>query len=475
MRIARAGIAAALAAGLVGVVMERARFGSSEEAMVARIQDELRDELDAAAETLGTIAARITATPEQLRVASRDPAMARALFDQASAALEDQEAGRTGVTVYGADTTPIAWAGRVFDVPRARLEASSSLFVSPGAIGPRLIRIQPLVDRAATGRGVALPAGTIVVEQSLARVEGRADQPDTFVLSTSLVPVTLRALVGTTPPRRDHYVFPVSSRNGSLLAEAEVSRANLAEARAQWRRNTWAGAITVLGLTLLLCAGPIADARLRTTDVQTFLAQTLALAATVVGALALLLFAVRNVAGSASPTSPAGLLLIADGPRLVTTLRRPFDWIGFSLISVSLLCFTYVFSQGSRWNWFDESRILWLTAIGAATLLAFLGQQVMAKGHGLLDFTLFRSEDFCFAFIVSFVAGAALFGSAFLIPSFAVSVLAFRPTDAGLLLLASGGLFVGREAGECQKEYQWATNHPESFIVRCILPRSNIA
>jgi DHA2 family multidrug resistance protein len=35
-----------------------------------------------------------------------------------------------------------------------------------------------------------------------------------------------------------------------------------------------------------------------------------------------------------------------------------------------------------------------------------------------------------------------LFGSAYLIPSFAVSVLAFTPTDAGLLLLPSGGLFV---------------------------------
>ena len=81
--------------------------------------------------------------------------------------------------------------------------------------------------------------------------------------------------------------------------------------------------------------------------------------------------------------------------------------------------------------------------IGAATLLAFLGQQVMAKGRGLLDFTLFRSDDFSFAFIVSFVAGAALFGSAFLIPSFAVSVLAFTPTDAGLLLLPSGAFFIG--------------------------------
>jgi MFS transporter, DHA2 family, multidrug resistance protein len=138
----------------------------------------------------------------------------------------------------------------------------------------------------------------------------------------------------------------------------------------------------------------------------------------------------------------AGLLLIADGPVLAKTTPRPFDWLGFSLISITICCFTYVFSQGSRWDWFEESRILWLAVIGAAALLAFLGQQVTAS-EGLLDFTLFRSDDFSFAFLVSFGAGAALFGSAYLIPSFAVSVLAFTPTDAGLLLLPSGALFIG--------------------------------
>ena len=139
----------------------------------------------------------------------------------------------------------------------------------------------------------------------------------------------------------------------------------------------------------------------------------------------------------------AGFVLIADGPMPAKPAHRPFDWIGFPLISVALFCLTYVLNQGSRWDWIEEPRILWMTVIGAAALLAFLGQQVMAKGEGLLDFTLFRSNDFSFAFIVSFVAGAALFGSAFLIPSFAVSVLAFTPTDAGQLLLPSGALFIG--------------------------------
>jgi DHA2 family multidrug resistance protein len=139
----------------------------------------------------------------------------------------------------------------------------------------------------------------------------------------------------------------------------------------------------------------------------------------------------------------AGLLLLADGPAPLAIERRPFDWIGFSLLSTALCSFTCALSQGSRWNWFDEPRIVWLTMIGAAALLAFLGQQVMAGSKGLLDFSLFRSDDFTFASVVSFVAGAALFGTAFLIPSFAVSRLAFTPTDAGLLLLPGGALFMG--------------------------------
>lgn len=138
----------------------------------------------------------------------------------------------------------------------------------------------------------------------------------------------------------------------------------------------------------------------------------------------------------------AACLLLADRAVPVEMSGRPFDRIGFALISASLFSFTYVLSQGSRWDWFEEPHIVWLTAIGGATLLAFLAQQVAAGGRGLIDITLFRSEDFSFALVVSFVAGAALFGSAYLVLAFAASVLAFTPTEAGQLLLPSGAVFI---------------------------------
>lgn len=138
----------------------------------------------------------------------------------------------------------------------------------------------------------------------------------------------------------------------------------------------------------------------------------------------------------------AGFLLMAEDHAIEPFPRRPFDWLGFALLSVTLACLTYICSQGSRWNWFDESKIVWLAVVAAIAFLAFLARQLAARERGLLDFGAFRTDDFAFAFVVSFVAGAALFGSAYLIPSFAVSVLAFTPTDAGQLLLPSGALFV---------------------------------
>ena len=139
----------------------------------------------------------------------------------------------------------------------------------------------------------------------------------------------------------------------------------------------------------------------------------------------------------------AGLLLLANYPRRQPRAVQPFDWLGLVLLASALLCFTYVLSQGSRWDWFEARHMVWLTVCGAASMLAFLGQQVLTPHSTLFNLSLFRSADFAFAFLVSFVAGAALFGSAYLIPTFAVAVLNFTPTDAGLLLLPSAALFVG--------------------------------
>lgn len=139
----------------------------------------------------------------------------------------------------------------------------------------------------------------------------------------------------------------------------------------------------------------------------------------------------------------AGVLLFLDPAMPIGASPRPFDSIGFSLAATAILCLTYVLSQGQRWGWLEEPRIAWAATLGVASLAAFVVREWRAGGAGLLDLTPFRSADFLFAFLVSFVAGAALFGSAFLIPSFAISTLAFTAAEAGELLLWGSVPFVG--------------------------------
>src|SRR5215210_1291163 len=91
------GIAAAIAAGLAGGAIARARFGGSDEAALRRVEGELRERFDATVATLGSMAARVDADPEAARPAPRDAASLRRLFDTASSVVPVEDSGRTGV------------------------------------------------------------------------------------------------------------------------------------------------------------------------------------------------------------------------------------------------------------------------------------------------------------------------------------------------------------------------------------------
>lgn len=309
-RLARAGVAAAILVGAAGWALGRARLGPSDTDAVASIEVELRQRLDRSADTLGAIASRVAADRDAIRAAPRDAAARRRLFDAADAALPDDQAGRTGLTVYAADADgqPLAWAGRVSELIKERREGPSALFVAPGALGPRLVRVEPLFE---AGRPPSSRLATIVVEQVLGRTQASATAPDTFVIPTSLVPVKVSALFGGAAPPPDPYRFVVPSRGGGLLIAADVLPADLAEARAEWRRDTWAAVWSVVALTLLLCSGPLLEGRRRAAAPRAFVLSTLGAVLMLVAGRLVFWFATAPIVGRRALTSPFDLLLNA--------------------------------------------------------------------------------------------------------------------------------------------------------------------
>jgi len=183
LRIVRVGVSAALVIGLTGWGLERARFGPSDESAPSRVEAELRQRLDADAATLGTIAMRIAGESGTVRTTPRDQAAVKRLFDIVAAAMPTDEPGRTGVTVYDAVGEPLAWAGRVSDLLKERVQGPATLLITPGTLGPHLIRIDPVIRDG-------VRRATVVVERTLGTVQGAPGLSDTFVLPTSLAPVT---------------------------------------------------------------------------------------------------------------------------------------------------------------------------------------------------------------------------------------------------------------------------------------------
>ena len=300
LRLLAAGFVVAVLVLWAGRAIERSRFGATDADSVAEIEAQLRQRINAAADTLGVTSARIVSSRQLIQSASRDDASVRALFDALAVALPAEPSGRTGITVYShPGVVPIAWAGRVSDLPKERIEGPAELFVAPRG---RLIYVEPVTDpeRPAAGR-----LGTIVVEQLLGDTSVAAPSDEAIVLETTLTPVTLRPALAATATRSP-YIFLVPSRGGRVLLEAEVKSGDLAEARDGWRLLTRSAAWAVIGVTLLLGCGALLDIRRRAHDPRRMLLAT----AIVVVVMALARSIFWNAAGAMGPArGPIDLLL----------------------------------------------------------------------------------------------------------------------------------------------------------------------
>ena len=303
------GILVALVIRLSGGLVERIRFGASDNETLLRVEAELRARFDADAELLTSVATRTSSRQDALRAALLDPNDKR-LFAAVAEALPADQAGRVGVTVYDRLAAPVAWAGRVTDTPKTLIAGQSALVTVPGALGPRLVHVEP-VSLAARDASSTRDA-TVVVERSLADPRQTPGPADSAVVPTSIVPVTVRAplrdLAPDIPPTLD-YTFSVLAPSGAVLADAEVSRQDVRAARSTLRSRILALSLVVFAATLLLAIGPLLDRQRISRSTTEYVALTLAMAVVLFTTRSLVLAALSAVAGAQPLDSPLNVLV----------------------------------------------------------------------------------------------------------------------------------------------------------------------
>ncbi|MCL7466386.1 DHA2 family efflux MFS transporter permease subunit [Phaeovulum sp. NW3] len=116
--------------------------------------------------------------------------------------------------------------------------------------------------------------------------------------------------------------------------------------------------------------------------------------------------------------------------------RQGFDVAGVAILSVFLATLLSTLSNGQRMGW-ESNPILLGFAVSVAAGLAFVAWE-MRTAKPMLDVRIFGNFAFVSASVVSFILGAGLFGSTYLLPVFVQQIQGMTPTQAGLLLMPSG-------------------------------------
>lgn len=130
------------------------------------------------------------------------------------------------------------------------------------------------------------------------------------------------------------------------------------------------------------------------------------------------------------------LAMVFMPPREPDARSPRFDWTGVFLISASLLTLLTALADGPRDDW-GADRVAVLFAIAAISGIAFVAWESHVRDP-MFNLALFANGRFLAASIVTFIIGAGLYGSTYLLPLFMQIIQGLQPTDSGLLLLPAG-------------------------------------
>lgn len=138
---------------------------------------------------------------------------------------------------------------------------------------------------------------------------------------------------------------------------------------------------------------------------------------------------------------PIGLFALVMSYRLLDRgVPRPgerLDVVGLLLLAPGLVAFVYGLSEVASSGGVESAGVL-VPAVGGLILLASFVVWALRTDRPLLDVRLFRGPVFSGAVLVSVLAGAALIGSALIIPLYYQVVRHQSALAAGLLLIPQG-------------------------------------
>ena len=110
------------------------------------------------------------------------------------------------------------------------------------------------------------------------------------------------------------------------------------------------------------------------------------------------------------------------------------DWVGIVLLALALGSLQVVLEQGEQYDWLADPGIRRLAAVAVVALPVFVWWELRRR-QPAVDLRVLRYRSLAAGSLFSMVLGLGLYGTVFVVPIFAQSVLGYTATKTGLLLL----------------------------------------
>jgi DHA2 family multidrug resistance protein len=138
---------------------------------------------------------------------------------------------------------------------------------------------------------------------------------------------------------------------------------------------------------------------------------------------------------------PVGIIayvgMLASMRRGHANASRPFDALGFVLLSVALGLFQLMLDRGQSRDWFQSTEIVAEAFFCVVAFWMFLTHSA-TKRHPFVEPALFRDRNFLVSLVIMFAIGLAVISPTVLLPSFLQQLQGYSPSQAGELVAVRG-------------------------------------
>jgi MFS transporter, DHA2 family, multidrug resistance protein len=121
--------------------------------------------------------------------------------------------------------------------------------------------------------------------------------------------------------------------------------------------------------------------------------------------------------------------------------KRPlnFDFVGLSLLVLTLVCWEVTLSKGQEWDWLNDA----FGRVQVLVILFFIGGASLVfwetrHASPIVNFRPLRDRNFAFSSLIIFCAFGVLYGTSTLLPALLESLFGYDAFHAGLVLSPSG-------------------------------------